>query len=84
MDFFDRFMSNHLPIIAADDASNDQLLVCFDNFQMLAKHQVNFLNSQEVVLSKMQLPKKTLEGEMACCNKFWKDFHADATFKLMK
>ena len=77
-------MSNDYAIIVAGDASKKKVEVCLEGFQLLAKHQVQFLSSQEYMLSKIQAPKETLEEELAYCNHFWKDFHLNVTFSILK
>ena len=74
-------MSNDYAIITADDASKEKVKICLEGFQLLAKHQIQF---QEHLLSEIQAPKKTLEEKIACCNLFWKDFHSNVTFSILK
>ena len=84
VDSYDQFLSNDYAIIAAGDASREKVEVCLEGFQLLAKHQVQFLSSQEHLLFEIQAPKKTLKEELACCNLFWKDFHSNVTLSILK
>ena len=45
MDSYDQFMSNDYATIVTDDASKEKVAICLEGFQLLAKHQVQFLCS---------------------------------------
>ena len=53
VDSYDQFMSNDYAIIAADGASKEKVAICLEGFQLLAKHQVQFLSSQEYIFFKI-------------------------------
>ena len=84
VDSFDQFMSNDYATVTADGASKEKIAICLEGFQLLAKHQVQSLNAQEHLLSEIQAAKKTLEEELAHCNLYWKDFHSNVTFSILK
>ena len=84
VDSYDQFLSNDYAIIAAGDASRENVEICLEGFQLLAKHQLQFFSSQEYLFSKILTPKKTFEEEFAYCNRFWKDFHSNVTFSILK